>query len=230
MIDKTKPRESTDYRGKAYSLDEALDLVKKYADAKFDESVDLAIKLNVDPKKSDQNVRGTVLLPHEIGKKKKILVFAKGEKEKEAREAGADEVGTEDLIEKISKGWFDFDIAIATPDMMKDVGKLGKILGPKGLLPNPKIGTVTFEIRKTVNEFKKGKMEYKVDSGSIIHSTIGKVSLPKENLRENTQVLIDAVSKVKPSSVKGEYIKSIYVSSTMGPGIKLYAKEFLKIT
>lgn len=212
---------------KEYELEKALELAKKTATAKFAESVELAIKLNVDPKKSEQIVRGAVLFPHGIGRKVKIIVFAKGEKEKEAKEAGADEVGFTDLIDKITKGWLDFDVAIATPDVMKDISKLGKVLGTKGLFPNPKTGTVTFDVGKAVREFKKGKLEYKTDAGGVIHSIIGKASFSVEQLTENANTLIDAVLKVKPTGIKGEYVESVSVCSTMGPGIKLNHKTLV---
>ena len=206
-------------KNKLYMLDEAVALVKQAAKAKFDESVELHIKLGIDPKQSDQIVRGTVSLPHGIGKARKVAVITKGEKQQEAKDAGADLVGGDDLIEDISKGALDFDILVATPDIMKDLSKVAKILGPKGLMPNPKSGTVTFEIGSTVKELKKGRVEYKNDAYGIIHCAIGKVSFDKEKLADNIKTLFEAVSKAKPSSSKGQYIKSISVSSTMGPGI-----------
>lgn len=208
-------------KGKEYSLEEALKLVKELSYAKFDETVDMAFNLGVDPKKSDQVVRGTVSLPHGTGKKIKVLVFAKGEKEKEALEAGADYVGAEDLVEKIQKGWLDFDKAVATPDIMGLVSKLGKILGPRGLMPNPKLGTVNFDVAKAVKEIKAGKVEYKTDKAGVVHVPIGKVSFDVDKLLENAKAVIDSITKAKPSTSKGKYIKKIVVSSTMGPGIKI---------
>lgn len=207
--------------GKEYSLEEAIKLVKDASYTKFDETVDLALNLGVDPKKSDQMVRGTVVLPHGMGKKVKVLVFAKGEKEKEARDAGADFAGAEDMVEKIQKGWLDFDNAVATPDIMGLVGKLGKILGPRGLMPNPKLGTVTFDVAKAVKEIKAGKIEYKTEKAGIIHVPIGKVSFDAEKLLDNARVIIDAIVKAKPGTSKGKYLKKVAVSSTMGPGIRV---------
>ncbi len=205
--------------GKKYSLEEAINLVKECSYAKFDESVDLAVNLGIDPKKSDQMVRGTVILPHGIGKKVRVLVFAKGEKEKEAWDAGADFVGAEDLVEKINKGWFDFDKAVATPDVMGLVGKLGKILGPRGLMPNPKLGTVTFDIARAVKEIKAGKMEYNAEKAGIVHVPIGKVSFDTQKLIDNARAVIDSIIKAKPATSKGRYLKKLSISSTMGPGI-----------
>lgn len=206
---------------KEYSLDEALKLIKELSYAKFDETVEMAFNLGVDPKKTDQVVRGTVTLPHGTGKKVRVLVFAKGEKEKEAIEAGADYVGAEDLVEKIQKGWLDFDKAVATPDIMGIVGRLGKILGPRGLMPNPKLGTVTFDVAKAVKEIKAGKVEYKTDKAGVVHVPIGKVSFDTEKLIENARTVIDSISKAKPSTSKGKYMKKLVISSTMGPGIKV---------
>ena len=206
---------------KEYPLEEAMDLVKKTAYAKFNETVDLAVRLGVDPRHSDQMVRGAVVLPHGTGKKLKILAFAKGEKEKEAKEAGADYIGAEDLVEKISKGWLDFDRVVATPDMMGMVGKLGKILGPRGLMPNPKVGTVTFDIGKAIKEIKLGKVEYKVEKAGIVHVPVGKVSFEVRQLLENVQTVLESIIKAKPPSSKGKYLKRITISSTMGPGIKI---------
>lgn len=206
-------------KSKAYPLAEATELVKQTAKAKFDETIELHIKLGIDPKQSDQIVRGTVSLPHGIGKTRKVAVIAKGEKQKEGQDAGADLVGSDDLIEEISKGKLDFDVLVATPDVMKDLSKVAKILGPKGLMPNPKAGTVTFDIGRTVTELKKGRVEYKNDSFGIIHCPVGKASFDKEKLAENIKALFEAVSKAKPSSSKGQYIKSVAISSTMGPGI-----------
>jgi large subunit ribosomal protein L1 len=205
--------------GKEYSLEDALKRAKEVTYTKFDETVDLAVNLGVDPRKSEQMVRGTVVLPHGIGKKVRVLVFAKGEKEKEAREAGADFVGAEDLVDKISKGWLDFDKSVATPDVMGLVGKLGKILGPRGLMPNPKLGTVTFDITRTVKEIKAGKVEYKAEKAGIVHVPIGKVSFDTEKLLENARTVINSIIKAKPATSKGKYLKKIAVSSTMGPGI-----------
>lgn len=206
---------------KDYSLEEAVKLIKETSYTKFDETVDLALNLGVDPKKSDQMVRGTVVLPHGMGKKVKVLVFAKGEKEREASEAGADYVGAEDLVEKIQKGWLDFDSAVATPDIMGLVGKLGKVLGPRGLMPNPKLGTVTFDVTKAVKEIKAGKVEYKTEKAGIVHVPIGKVSFDADKLIDNARVIIEAILKAKPSTSKGKYLKKVAISSTMGPGIKV---------
>lgn len=201
------------------SLDEAIRIVKESSYAKFDETVDLAFNLGINPKKSDQMVKGSVVLPHGIGKKVKVLVFAKGEKEKEAADAGADIIGAEDLVEKISKGWLDFDKTVATPDMMGLVGKLGKILGPRGLMPNPKLGTVTFDISRAVKEIKAGKVEYKAEKAGIIHVPIGKVSFDNQKLFDNARAVVDSVVKAKPATSKGKYLKKISISSTMGPGV-----------
>ena len=206
---------------KRYDLDGGIQLLKETGQAKFDESVDMAIRLGVNPKHSDQMVRGTVALPHGVGKSVRVLVFAKGEKEKEAKDAGADFVGAEDLVEKITGGWTDFDKAIATPDMMGTVGKLGKILGPRGLMPNPKVGTVTFDVGRAVRELKAGRVEFKVDKTGIVHTTVGKISFPAEKLKDNVMALMDVIIRAKPASSKGTYMKSIAISTTMGPGIKL---------
>ena len=214
-------------KNKKYSLSEAVRLVKGVATAKFDETVEVAMRLGVDPKQSDQNIRGAVSLPHGIGKKIRVLVFAKGEKEREATQAGADFVGSTDLIEKIQKGWVDFDATVATPDMMKDVGKLGKILGIKGLMPNPKLGTVTFDVGKVVKEIKAGRIEYRVDKGGNIHAPVGKASFEEGKLLENVRTLLGEVVKARPSSVKGQYIKGIALSTTMGPGIRVDLAEAL---
>ncbi len=208
-------------RGKEYSIDEAIELIKGISYVKFDETVDIALNLGVDPRKSDQMVRGYVVLPHGTGKDIKVLVFAKGEKEKEAMEAGADFAGAEDLVEKIQKGWLEFEKAIATPDLMGIVGKLGKILGPRGLMPNPKTGTVTFDIAKAVKETKSGKVDYKVEKNGIIHMPVGKVSFDNNKLKENVKTAIDSVIKSKPSTSKGKYLKKITMSSTIGPGLKI---------
>ncbi|MBN2242762.1 MAG: 50S ribosomal protein L1 [Acidobacteria bacterium] len=206
---------------KLYSLDEAVPLLKKIAFAKFNETVEISMKLGVNPKHADQMVRGTVVLPNGLGKSKKVVVIASGEKVKEAQEAGADEVGGDDIVEKISGGWMDFDAVVATPDMMRSVGKLGKILGPRGLMPNPKTGTVTFEVAKAVKEIKAGKVEFRVDKTGIIHAPCGKIQFDEKNLYENVQALIDAVVRAKPASSKGKYIRSIFLSSTMSPGIRV---------
>jgi large subunit ribosomal protein L1 len=189
--------------------------------SKWDETVDLAVRLGVDPKQGDQMVRGVAALPHGLGKKVRVIVFAKGEKQKEAKEAGADEVGAEDLIEKIDKGWLDFDKAIATPDMMGIVSRLGKVLGPRGLMPNPKLGTVTFDLAKAVTEVKAGQVEYKVDKGANVHIPVGKASFSKDKLKENIVSLLESILRAKPSTAKGTYLRSVTLSTTMGPGIKL---------
>ncbi|MGB9711485.1 MAG: 50S ribosomal protein L1 [Thermodesulfovibrio sp.] len=204
-----------------YTLEEAIDFLKENSFTKFDETVEMAINLGVDPRKSDQVVRSTVVLPHGTGKQVRVLVFAKGEKEKEAEQAGADYIGAEDLIEKIQQGWLEFDRAIATPDMMSQVGKLGKILGPRGLMPNPKLGTVTFDIAKAVKEAKAGKIEYRTDKGGVVHVPIGKLSFDKEKLVENAIAVLKSVIKAKPPTSKGKYIKKVVLSSTMGPGLKI---------
>ncbi len=205
----------------AYTLSEAMPLLKKAAFAKFNETVELAMRLGVDPKHADQMVRGTVVLPHGLGKSKRVIVIASGEKVREAREAGADEVGGDDLVQKIQGGWMEFDAVIATPDIMKSVGKLGKVLGPRGLMPNPKTGTVTVDVARAVKEVKAGKVEFRVDKTGIIHCPLGKVSFEAEKLAENAHALISSIIKAKPASAKGRYVRSIVVSSTMGPGIAI---------
>jgi large subunit ribosomal protein L1 len=204
---------------KLYRLDEAVPLLKKIAYAKFDETVEVSMRLGVDPKHADQMVRGTVVLPYGLGKSKRVAVIASGEKVKEARDAGADEVGGDDVVERIAGGWMDFDAVVATPDMMRSVGKLGKILGPRGLMPNPKTGTVTFEVAKAVREIKAGKVEFRVDKTGVIHAPCGKIRFDEKNLYENAKTLIDAVIRAKPASSKGKYVRSISISSTMSPGI-----------
>ncbi|HNX29487.1 MAG TPA: 50S ribosomal protein L1 [Syntrophomonadaceae bacterium] len=206
---------------KLYDTAEALALIKEISSVKFDETVEVHIKLGVDPRHADQQVRGTVSLPHGTGKTRKVLVFAKGDKLKEAEAAGADFAGGEELVEKIQGGWFEFDIAVATPDMMGVVGKLGKILGPRGLMPNPKAGTVTFDIERTINELKAGRIEYRVDKNSIIHAPIGRVSFDVEKLQENLNVFAGALIKAKPAAAKGTYMRSVSVCSTMSPGIRI---------
>jgi len=208
-------------RAKAYSVEEALETVKAGAKAKFDETVDMSIRLGVDPKHADQMVRGAVVLPNGIGKSVRVLVFAKGEKEREAREAGADHVGAEDLIEKIQGGWLDFDSAIATPDLMGQVGKLGKVLGPRGLMPNPKIGTVSFDIARAVREAKAGKVEFRVDKAGNVHVPIGKASFPADRLAANAMAMIEAIMRAKPPAAKGNYLRTLTVSSTLGPGVRV---------
>jgi large subunit ribosomal protein L1 len=204
-----------------YTLDEALPLVKKLAFAKFDETVEVVMRLGVDPKHADQMVRGTVVLPHGLGKDKRVLVIASGDKIKEAQEAGAVEVGGDDVVERIQKGWLDFEAVVATPDMMKSVGKLGKVLGPKGLMPNPKTGTVTFDVGKAVREIKAGKVEFRVDKTGIVHAPVGKVSFDENKLLQNARALIESVIRAKPRTSKGKYLRSVTISSTMGPGLRI---------
>jgi large subunit ribosomal protein L1 len=216
----TKARQAVEDR--AYTIQDAVPLLQKVKFAKFDETVEVTLRLGVDPKHADQMVRGTVVLPHGLGKSKKVLVIASGEKLKEAEQAGADFVGGEEMVEKISKeNWTDFDALIATPDVMKSVGRLGKVLGPKGLMPNPKTGTVTFDVARAVQEVKAGKVEFRTDKTALVHVPVGKISFPAEKLVENASVLITSVIKAKPSVAKGKYIKGCYLSSTMGPGIAL---------
>ncbi|MBN2899479.1 MAG: 50S ribosomal protein L1 [Clostridia bacterium] len=214
-------------RTKLYDVEEAVSLLKDVAKAKFDETVELHIKLGVDGRHADQQVRGAMVLPHGTGNTKKVLVVAKGEKAQEAEAAGADFVGAEDMIEKMQKeNWFDFDVIVATPDMMGLVGRLGRVLGPKGLMPNPKSGTVTFDVTKAVNEIKAGKVEYRLDKTNIVHVTIGKISFENDKIVDNLNALVEAVIKAKPASAKGTYLRSVTITSTMSPGIKLNAAKF----
>jgi len=206
---------------KRYNASEAIELLKKVSFEKFDASVELAVRLNLDPRKAEQNLRGAVVLPHGTGKTKKVLVFAKGEKAKEAEEAGADFVGDQDLVNKVLQGWFDFDTVVATPDMMAQVGKLGRTLGPKGLMPNPKTGTVTMDVTKAINDIKAGKVEYRVDKVGNIHVTIGKVSFDNAKILENLKSMTDTLVRIKPATVKGVYVQNVSIASTMGPGIKV---------
>jgi large subunit ribosomal protein L1 len=205
----------------SYEAAAAMELVKKLSTAKFDETVEAAVRLGVDPKKQDQAVRGVVVMPHGTGKTRRVLVFAKGEKAKEAEAAGADFVGDQDMINKIQQGWFEFDVCVATPDMMSEVGKLGRILGGKGLMPNPKAGTVTFDVSKAVQEIKAGKIEYRLDKAGQIHAPIGKVSFDADKLADNLKALIDALNRAKPAAAKGVYMRNVVVSSTMGPGVRV---------
>jgi large subunit ribosomal protein L1 len=214
-------------RAKKFSVDEAVGLVKKAKYVKFDETVDLAVRLGVNPKHADQMVRGALVLPHGTGQAVRVLVFAKGEKEREAREAGADFAGSDDMVAKVSEGFMDFDRVIATPDMMGAVGKLGRILGPRGLMPNPKVGTVTFDVGNAVKEAKGGKIEYRVEKAGIVHARIGKCSFEEKALSDNASALINALVKQKPSTAKGTYLRSITVSSTMGPGVKIDPTHFM---
>jgi large subunit ribosomal protein L1 len=205
---------------------EAMELVKKMTTTKFDASVDVAVRLGVDPRHADQMVRGAVVLPHGIGKTVRVVVFAAGEKEKEAREAGADFVGADDLVQKISEGWLDFDKAIATPDMMGKVGRLGRVLGPRGLMPNPKVGTVTMDVARAIKETKAGRVEFRVERAGIIHAPVGRVSFDADKLAENMRALMDTLIKLKPASTKGAYVKSVTISSTMSPGVKMDTSIF----
>ncbi len=211
---------------KQYDPEEAVALVKQTAKAKFDETIEISLRMGVDPRHADQQIRGTVVLPHGTGKKMTVLVFAKGAKVQEALDAGADFVGAEDLVAKIQGGWFGFDVCVATPDMMGVVGRLGRVLGPKGLMPNPKTGTVTMDLTKAINDIKAGKVEYRVDKTAIIHCPLGKASFAEEQLGANLRTLMEAVIKAKPATAKGTYIRSAVISSTMGPGIKLNALKF----
>jgi large subunit ribosomal protein L1 len=208
-------------RSQRYLLEDSLRLAKETAHAKFDETVEMAIRLGVDPRQADQNIRGTVTLPHGMGKAVRVLAFAKGDKEKEAQEAGADFVGSDELIKKISEGWLDFDKAVATPDMMGAVGRIGKILGPRGLMPNPKTGTVAADIGKAVKEIKAGKLEYRVDKAGIVHVPVGKASFGAEQLIDNARAVLGSILRAKPASAKGNYVKGVTVATTMGPGIKI---------
>ena len=210
-----------------YNPTDALDSVSKFKKAKFDETVDISIRLGVDPKQADQIVRGSVSLPHGTGKTVRVLVLAKGEKDKEGRDAGADHVGAEDMIEKIQKGWLEFDRVIATPDFMGAVGKLGAILGPRGLMPNPKMGTVTFEVAKAVKEVKGGRVDYRTDKAGVVHAILGKASFGAGKLKENMDVLMDAIVKAKPATSKGVYVRSVTVSTTMGPGIGVDTTSYM---
>ena len=214
-------------KGKLYDLTEAVELVKQTAKAKFDETIELSVRLGVDPRHADQQVRGAVVLPHGTGKKVRVLVFCKADKEADAKAAGADFIGGEDLIAKIQEGWLDFDVAVATPDMMGLVGRVARILGPRGLMPNPKSGTVTPDVTKAINDIKAGKVEYRVDRSSIINVPVGKASFEANQLDENISTLMDAIVTAKPASAKGTYLKSVAISSTMGPGIRLNAQRFL---
>lgn len=211
-----------------YGISEAVDLLKQTAKANFDETVEVAFRLGVNPKNADEQIRGALVLPHGTGRTQTVLVFAQGEKAKEAEEAGADYIGNEDIIEKINDGWLDFDVVIATPDMMAEVGKLGRILGPKGLMPNPKTGTVTFDVGKAVANVKAGQVEYRVDSAANLHVPIGKVSFDNEKIIENFEALIDTIVRAKPAASRGTYVRNVVISSTMGPGIKIDVTEYVK--
>ncbi len=215
--------------GDGYSLKQALEAIKEAGFAKFDETVEIAVNLGVDPRHAEQMVRGTVVLPHGRGRQVKVLVFAKGDKEKEAKDAGADFVGADELMEKVKGGWFGFDVAIATPDIMSSVGKLGRILGPRGLMPNPKTDTVTFDVARAVEEFKAGKIEFRVDKAGILHAPVGKVSFDINKLEENVQAFLETVVRLKPAASKGQYIKGVALSSTMGPGVKTSLQELRKV-
>ncbi|CDQ21651.1 LSU ribosomal protein L1P [Halobacillus karajensis] len=231
MAKKTKKQQELEKlvdRTKAYDVQEAIKLVKETAKANFDETVEAAFRLGVDPKKADQQIRGAMVLPHGTGKSQRVLVFAKGDKAKEAEAAGADYVGEQDLINKINQGWFEFDVVVATPDMMAEVGKLGRVLGPKGLMPNPKTGTVTFEVEKAVNEIKAGKVEYRVDKAANIHVPIGKASFDEDKLAENFAAITETLVKAKPQAAKGTYMRNAAVSSTMGPGVKVDVSSYTK--
>ncbi|MBL0691026.1 MAG: 50S ribosomal protein L1 [SAR324 cluster bacterium] len=228
LTKRTKEWEKLVDKDKKISLTQAIDLAKKLAVSKFNEALDIAIMLGIDPRRGEQNVRGSCSLPHGSGKSERILVFAKGEKEGEAKEAGADYVGGADLSDKIKGGWLDFERVVATPDMMREVGKIGKILGPRGLMPNPKLGTVTFDVKNAITEIKKGKVEFRSDKSANLHVTCGKADFLAEHLVDNVKAIIDAVIKLKPSSAKGVYIKSIFLSTTMGPGIRVDESSLIK--
>src|SRR5690625_1587055 len=215
-------------KDKLYDISEAVELLKQTAKANFDETVDVAFRLGVNPKNADEQIRGALVLPHGTGRTQTILVFAQGEKVKEAEEAGADFIGNEEIIEKINDGWLGFDVVIATPDMMAEVGKLGRILGPQGLMPNPKTGTVTFDVGKAVSDVKAGQVEYRVDSAANLHVPIGKVSFDNEKIVENFEALIDTIVRAKPAASRGTYVRNVVISSTMGPGIKIDVTEYVK--
>jgi large subunit ribosomal protein L1 len=221
MTKRVKAADAIYDRAREYPVEEALEVLKKLPGAKFDETVDLSLRLGVDPKHADQMVRGAIVLPHGIGKAVRVAVFAKGEKDREAREAGADIVGAEDLVERIQGGWLEFDSTVATPDLMGQVGRLGKVLGPRGLMPNPKLGTVTFDVGRAVREVKAGKVEFRVDKAGNVHVPIGKRSFSQEHLAANALALLEAIVRAKPAASKGNYLRSITLSSTMGPGIKV---------
>lgn len=208
-------------RNQRYALEEALELAKNGRETKFDQSVDVAVKLGVDPRKADQNIRGSVVLPKGTGKKFRVLVFAKGEKENEAKEAGAEFVGGEELVKKIQDGWMEFDRVVATPDMMGTVGKLGKVLGPRGLMPNPKTGTVTFDVKEAIQQIQAGKVDFRVDKSGIVHASVGKASFPVEDLAENFKEFMNTLVRMKPSTAKGIYVRGVSLSTTMGPGVKV---------
>jgi large subunit ribosomal protein L1 len=213
-----------------HSIEEAVPLIQKVKYTKFDETVELSVRLGVDPKHSDQMVRGTVVLPHGLGRSKRVLVIANAEKQREAREAGADEIGGEELVEKITGGWMDFDAVVATPDMMRAVGRLGKVLGPRGLMPNPKTGTVTLEVSRAVQEIKAGKVEFRVDKAGVVHAPIGKISFAAERLIANAHALMENIVKAKPSAAKGKYLRSVTMSSTMGPGVAIDTSKVEELT
>jgi large subunit ribosomal protein L1 len=223
---KWKEARKTLEKTREYSMVEAIDFLRTNSKVKFDETLDIAVNLGIDPKKSDQNVRAAVVLPHGIGKTVRVLAFAQGDKVQEAKDAGADYVGGDDLAEKINGGWLDFDAVVAAPDMMKVVGKLGKVLGPRGLMPNPKVGTVTMELSKAIREMKAGKVEFRIEKAGILHSSVGKLSFGTEKLRENIKAFMDAVVKAKPQTAKGLYIKKVTLSSTMGQGVKVNTNDF----
>lgn len=212
----------------SYNIEEAVDILKKMSKANFDETVEVAFRLGVDPKKAEEQIRGAMVLPHGTGKEQTVLVFAKGDKVQEAEAAGADYVGSDELIEKINEGWFDFDVIVATPDMMAEVGRLGRVLGPKGLMPNPRTGTVTFDVEKAVTDIKAGQVEYRVDSAANLHVPIGKVSFENDQLVENFSALTETIVRIRPQTVRGKYIYNVSLSSTMGPGIRIDVAEYLR--